>query len=169
MNIQMDAEFMAKLFHDTYEKLAPDFGYKTREASAKPWFEIPENNRKLMIAVAEKVLSVQKKQTEDDCIENCAVVDRNEQLEAENKEQQTGLNRQANIENNLLAKIKALQSQLGKATEKIELLNVLAGGWEIDAKARRTELDKAKESIRFLSQYNSDIDGLQAESRAQDE
>ena len=76
----MDAEFMAKLFHDTYEKLAPDFGYKTREASAKPWFEIPENNRKLMIAVAEKVLSVQKKQTEDDCVEDCAVIDSNMEL-----------------------------------------------------------------------------------------
>lgn len=64
----MDAEFMAKLFHDTYEKLAPDFDYQTRKASAKPWFEVPENNRNLMIAVAEKILSVQKKQAEDDCI-----------------------------------------------------------------------------------------------------
>ncbi len=64
----MDAEFMAKLFHDTYEKLAPEFNYETRKASAKPWFDVPENNRKLMIAVAEKILSVQKRQTEDNCL-----------------------------------------------------------------------------------------------------
>lgn len=76
----MDAEFLAKLFHDTYEKLAPDFNYKTREASAKPWFDVPENNRKLMVAVAEKVLTVQKKQTEEDCVEDCSVVDSNRDL-----------------------------------------------------------------------------------------
>ncbi len=54
----MKAEQLAKLFHETYEFLAPGFGYKTREASAKPWEDVPENNKKLMIAVAEKVLLV---------------------------------------------------------------------------------------------------------------
>lgn len=76
----MDAEFMAKMFHENYEELAPSFGYKTREASAKPWFEVPEQNRKLMIAVAGRVLSVMKKQTEEDCVEDCSVVDSNRDL-----------------------------------------------------------------------------------------
>lgn len=50
------SEQIAKAFHDTYERLAPDFAYETRPASAKPWDEVPENNRQLMIAVAEELL-----------------------------------------------------------------------------------------------------------------
>lgn len=50
------AEELARMFHEAYEKLAPNFGYKTREASAKPWSEVPENNKKLMIATASSVL-----------------------------------------------------------------------------------------------------------------
>ena len=76
----MEAEQLARLFHETYEELAPDFSYKTREASAKPWKDVPENNRKLMIAVAEKILFAMKKQTAEDCIEDCSVVDENEHL-----------------------------------------------------------------------------------------
>jgi hypothetical protein len=52
----MTAEELAKLFHDTYEELAPGFGYRTREASAVPWSDVPEPNKSLMIAVADKVL-----------------------------------------------------------------------------------------------------------------
>lgn len=48
-------EILAKLFHDTYEKLAPTFSYKTREASAKPWADVPEDNKKLMIAVCSEI------------------------------------------------------------------------------------------------------------------
>ena len=51
----MTNEEMACLFHETYEGLAPQFGYSTREASAVPWQEVPENNRRLMIAVASRV------------------------------------------------------------------------------------------------------------------
>lgn len=76
----MDAEQLARLFHETYEELAPDFNYETRKASAKPWEDVPENNKKLMIAVAERILSVKKKQTAEDCIEDCAVVDDNKYL-----------------------------------------------------------------------------------------
>ena len=43
-------EQMARAFHETYERLAPSFGYETRKASAAPWEQVPENNRKLMIA-----------------------------------------------------------------------------------------------------------------------
>lgn len=50
-------ESLAQFFHETYERLAPDFGYKTREASAKPWDTVPEQNKQLMIAVCREVLA----------------------------------------------------------------------------------------------------------------
>jgi hypothetical protein len=48
-------EQIAQAFHETYERLAPDFGYKTREASAVPWEDVPDANKRLMIAVASEV------------------------------------------------------------------------------------------------------------------
>lgn len=51
------SEDLAKRFHEAYERLAPQFGYETREASAKPWSEVPENNKRLMIAVASEIQS----------------------------------------------------------------------------------------------------------------
>jgi hypothetical protein len=53
----LEAERMAELFHEAYERLAPAFGYRTREESAKPWAEVPKQNRDLMIAVCEEVLA----------------------------------------------------------------------------------------------------------------
>lgn len=50
------AEQIAKAFHESYERQAPDHGYATREASAKPWDDVPETNRELMIAVVEDLL-----------------------------------------------------------------------------------------------------------------
>jgi hypothetical protein len=54
----MTPEQLAELFHTTYERLAPSFGYETRPGTAKPWSEIPEDNKnkRLMIAVAGEVL-----------------------------------------------------------------------------------------------------------------
>lgn len=51
-----DAEKLAKLFHDTYERLAPAFGYATREESAVAWENVPVNNKKLMVATAAVVI-----------------------------------------------------------------------------------------------------------------
>lgn len=51
------SEVLAKTFHETYERIAPEFGYKTREESAKPWEEVPEQNKNLMIAVCAVVLA----------------------------------------------------------------------------------------------------------------
>ena len=48
-------ERIAQMFHEAYERLAPSFAYETREASAKPWAEVPENNRRLMTAVVAEV------------------------------------------------------------------------------------------------------------------
>ena len=47
----------AQVLHEAYERLAPDFGYETRRESAVPWDEVPENNRRLMVAVAGEVLA----------------------------------------------------------------------------------------------------------------
>jgi len=52
----MYPEDIARKFHEAYEELAPDFGYETREASRKPWGEVPENNRLLMTAVVRRLL-----------------------------------------------------------------------------------------------------------------
>jgi hypothetical protein len=56
--IMPDAESIAKLFHEAYERLAPAFGYETRVASRVTWEEVPERNRQLMIAVAGEVLAL---------------------------------------------------------------------------------------------------------------
>jgi hypothetical protein len=53
----MTREELARYFHEEYERLAPSFGYETREASAKPWEEVPEPNRRLMTAVCSSVLA----------------------------------------------------------------------------------------------------------------
>lgn len=52
------AEMIAGLFHATYETLAPDHGYKTREASAVDWESVPENNKALMIATVQHLLDM---------------------------------------------------------------------------------------------------------------
>lgn len=49
-------EDVAMFFHETYERLAPEFSYKTRKASAVEWDDVPENNKQLMIAVASEVI-----------------------------------------------------------------------------------------------------------------
>lgn len=50
-----DVEGMAKLFHAAYERLAPQFGYRTRDDTACPWVNVPDDNRRLMIATVETV------------------------------------------------------------------------------------------------------------------
>ena len=52
---RLPPEQMAQAFHEAYEELAPQFGYKTREASAVPWADVPESNKRLMIATCERV------------------------------------------------------------------------------------------------------------------
>ena len=51
-----EAERYARQFHETYERLAPMFGYETRKESAVPWENVPQKNRALMIAVAGTVV-----------------------------------------------------------------------------------------------------------------
>lgn len=49
-------EQVAALFHATYERLAPEFGYRTRKASAVAWEDVPAENRALMVATCREVL-----------------------------------------------------------------------------------------------------------------
>ena len=49
---------MAEVFHETYERLAPEFGYETREASAVEWANVPDNNKALMTAVCAEILEM---------------------------------------------------------------------------------------------------------------
>lgn len=44
-------------FHEAYERLAPNYGYKTREASAVPWEKVPASNKALMRAVCAELLA----------------------------------------------------------------------------------------------------------------
>jgi len=53
-----DPESVAKLFHETYERLAPAFNYETRRGTRVPWEKVPERNKRLMVAVAAEVLAV---------------------------------------------------------------------------------------------------------------
>lgn len=49
-------EDLARLFHETYERLAPEHGYETRKDSRTSWEQVPETNKGLMIAVADHIL-----------------------------------------------------------------------------------------------------------------
>ncbi len=50
----MNALESARLFHDTYERLAPEFGYETRPDTKQ--FDPESPNGKLMIAVVSEIL-----------------------------------------------------------------------------------------------------------------
>jgi hypothetical protein len=47
------SEQLARLFHETYERLAPTFGYGTRKETAVPWEDMPDKNKRFAIAVAD--------------------------------------------------------------------------------------------------------------------
>jgi hypothetical protein len=51
------AEDVARMFHEEYERLAPEYGYETRRESSVPWEDVPAQNKALMIATAAAVLS----------------------------------------------------------------------------------------------------------------
>ena len=52
----MIAEKLAERFHFYYEDMAPMFSYETRLKSRKPWTEVSQNNKDLMIAVCREIL-----------------------------------------------------------------------------------------------------------------
>lgn len=48
---------VAEAFHRNYEALSSEFDYETRKESAKPWADVPDKNKRLMIATAAAVLA----------------------------------------------------------------------------------------------------------------
>jgi hypothetical protein len=50
-----EAEKLARLFHVTYERLAPQFGYETRQDTRA--FDPESANGRLMIAVCESIIT----------------------------------------------------------------------------------------------------------------
>jgi hypothetical protein len=62
---ELTAENLARRFHEVYEKIAPNFGYETKPESAKPWDEIPPNNRALMVATADVLLNEMEVERDD--------------------------------------------------------------------------------------------------------
>lgn len=54
--VRLEAAALAKRFHETYEKLAPQFNYKTREESKVAWDDVPEDNKNLMMATCAEIL-----------------------------------------------------------------------------------------------------------------
>lgn len=50
-------DVIAAAFHANYERLAPDYGYATREASAVPWRDVPEPNKRLMRATVRELVN----------------------------------------------------------------------------------------------------------------
>lgn len=55
--IEKSAE-LALLFHNTYERLAPSFGYETRQDTKE--FDFKSNNGRLMVAVCSEVIKWQQ-------------------------------------------------------------------------------------------------------------
>jgi hypothetical protein len=53
------AEKLARQFHETYEKLAPQFGYETREETRD--FDATTPNGRLMVAVCGEILATRSK------------------------------------------------------------------------------------------------------------
>jgi hypothetical protein len=47
---------LAMRFHTLYEGLALKFGYETRKESARPWSQVPEQNKLLMEAVCAEII-----------------------------------------------------------------------------------------------------------------
>jgi hypothetical protein len=54
---RLDREKLAELFHTTYESLAPQFGYRTRDDTSGPWVNVPDDNRRLMLATCEAIIA----------------------------------------------------------------------------------------------------------------
>ena len=53
----MSPEQLAELFHETYERLAPAFGWKTKKGCHCKFAELPQRNKALMIATCQTVLN----------------------------------------------------------------------------------------------------------------
>lgn len=51
----MSDEQIAMLFHDTYERLGPSFGWDTQQRCKREWADLPPENKHLMVATCKEV------------------------------------------------------------------------------------------------------------------
>ncbi len=70
----MDDAKLAREFHEVYEELAPKYGWKTQEASAVPWDDVPKHQRELMCDVIRRVVQPLIDRVREDEREQCARV-----------------------------------------------------------------------------------------------
>ncbi len=61
-----NGELVARKFHEAYERLAPEFGYETREDTKQ--FNPESKNGKLMIAVCGEIISALTKQSDSELV-----------------------------------------------------------------------------------------------------
>jgi hypothetical protein len=58
----MNKEELAKMFHETYERLAPAFGWKTKKGCNVSFEQLPERNKALMVATCQTILAALQEQ-----------------------------------------------------------------------------------------------------------
>lgn len=52
------AEELAEWFHDNYEEVSLKHGWKTQDNCQVPFIDLPENNKKTMIEVCQRLLNL---------------------------------------------------------------------------------------------------------------
>lgn len=58
----MTPDKLAELFHETYERLAPAFGWRTKKGCNVPFAQLPQRNKALMVATCQTVLTALRDQ-----------------------------------------------------------------------------------------------------------
>jgi len=119
------AEALAREFHERYERLAPEFDYKTREASAVPWEDVPEANRRLMVAVCEPLaaeLQSLRQAREDAVTEGIRVLERAERAERELQRLETRRLNELVTADELIEDLRGELQQLREASDEYDAL-----------------------------------------------
>lgn len=57
LQVHLTAEGLAQRFHEIYERLAPEYGYVTREDSRTSWELVPTQNKQLMVETCRELLA----------------------------------------------------------------------------------------------------------------
>lgn len=70
--MEKDWNKVAELFHDTYETLAPSYGYETREDTKQ--FDPESKNGKLMVAVCKFVLTSEIQRAKEDLLQDVGYI-----------------------------------------------------------------------------------------------
>ena len=55
LELEDELKTLAKDFHETYERLSVEYGWKTQESCQVAFEDLPEENQKLMLAVVREV------------------------------------------------------------------------------------------------------------------